>query len=144
MIRNAEGPETRSARNGHSRCVLCGDLNPRSLKLSFQDAGDAGVKTRFTASHELQGYDGILHGGIVAGLLDAAMTNSLFREGVQAVTGDLHIRFIHPVSCGVPLEIRAWKVSSRPPFYRLKAEILRDGRVMARAEAKFLRRPRSA
>lgn len=73
-------------------------------------------------------------------MLDAAMTHCLFHRGVQAVTGDLHVRFVQPVPCNVPLEIRAWVLSSHPPLYRLKAEIVVDERVVAWAEAKFMQR----
>lgn len=137
-----ETPEAVNARNGHSRCLLCGNLNPRSLNLSFQTSGDGGVRTRFKAHTELQGYDDLLHGGVIASLLDAAMTHCLFHHGVQAVTGDLHVRFVHPVSCNVSLEIRARVLSSRPPLYRLRAEILLDERIMAWAEGKFMQRRR--
>gem|GEM_PF-201352 len=140
MFVTAEAPETISARNGHSRCVLCGNLNPRSLNLSFQAARDGSVRTRFKAHAELQGYDDLLHGGVIASLLDAAMTHCLFHHGVQAVTGDLHVRFVQPVSCNVSLEIRAWVLVSYPPLYRLKAEIILEKRVMAWAEGKFMQR----
>ena len=133
-----EDPVTISAHNGHSRCLLCGNLNPRSLNLSFQAAGDGVVRTRFEAHTDLQGYDDILHGGVIASLLDAAMTHCLFHRGVQAVTGDLHVRFVRPVPCNVSLEIRAWVLASRPPLYHLRAEIILDERVMAWAEAKFM------
>jgi uncharacterized protein (TIGR00369 family) len=140
MSLTTEAPVTFSARNGHSRCVLCGNLNPRSLNLSFQVVGDGSVRTRFKTYAELQGYDGLLHGGVIASLLDAAMTHCLFHHGVQAVTGDLHVRFVQPVSCDVSLEIRAWVLLSYPPLYRLKAEIILEKRVMAWAEAKFMQR----
>jgi uncharacterized protein (TIGR00369 family) len=133
-----EAPEVIGSRSGHSRCLLCGNLNPKSLNLSFQTADDGAVKTRFKAHSELQGYDGILHGGVIAALLDAAMTHCLFHRGVQAVTGDLHIRFVRPVACNVTMDIRAWVLLSHPPLYRLKAEIVVDGRVLAWGEAKFL------
>ncbi len=135
--------ETFNARNGHSRCLLCGDLNPRSLNLSFEASGSADVRTHFEASAELQGYDDILHGGVVASLLDGAMTHCLFHQGVQAVTADLHVRFVYPVPCNASLEIRARVVSSSPPLYRLKSEIILDGQVMAWAEARFMRRKRT-
>jgi uncharacterized protein (TIGR00369 family) len=140
MSVTTEDPETISARNGHSRCLLCGNLNPRSLNLSFQATGDGGVRTRFKAPTELQGYDDILHGGVIASLLDAAMTHCLFHHGVQAVTGDIHVRFVQPVSCNVSLGIRAWVLSSHPPLYRLRAEVILGERVMAWAEAKFMPR----
>jgi len=129
-----------NAQNGHSKCLLCGNLNPRSLNLSFLADGTGGVRTEFKAHNELQGYDDILHGGVIASLLDAAMTHCLFHHGVQAVTADLHVRFVKPVSCNVSLEIRACVLSSYPPLYRLRAEILLDKHVMAWAEAKFIQR----
>ena len=135
-----EDPVTISAHNGHSRCLLCGTLNPKSLNLSFQAAGDGVVRTRFEAHTDLQGYDDILHGGVIASLLDAAMTHCLFHRGVQAVTGDLHVRFIRTISCNASLEVQAWVLYSHPPLYRLKAEIVVDDRVMAWAEAKFMQR----
>jgi len=132
--------ETFNARNGHSRCLLCGDLNPRSLNLSFHASDNGSVEAKFRATAELQGYDDILHGGIVASLLDGAMTHCLFHQGVQAVTADLRVRFVHGVPCNAFLEIRARVVSSTPPLYRLKSEIVLDGQVMAWAEGKFMKR----
>lgn len=135
-----DDPTTIGARNGHARCLLCGDLNPASLKLSFQPGSDGGVRATFKGDDVLQGYEGVLHGGVVAALLDAAMTHCLFHQGVQAVTGDLHIRYLAPASCGEALEIRARVVFSRPPLYRMQAELLGAGRPLAMADAKFMRR----
>jgi hypothetical protein len=36
-------------RNGHSQCVVCDDLNPRSLYLSFEKMADEAVVANFTA-----------------------------------------------------------------------------------------------
>lgn len=135
-----EVPSAISTRNGHARCVVCGSLNPRSLKLAFQPAGKGAVTAWFQASPELQGYAGMLHGGIIASLMDAAMTHCLFFQKIQAVTGDLHVRFLQPVPCEISLEIFARILSSRPPVYRLRAEIGLDGQIVAWAEAKFMQR----
>lgn len=124
----------------HDHCLLCGQRNPWSLKLAFQADADGAVRAYFDSHQRLQGYAGILHGGVIAALLDAAMTHCLFHRGVPAVTGDLHVRFVKSVSCNASLEIRAWVISSHPPLYRLKAEITHEERVMAWAEAKFMQR----
>jgi uncharacterized protein (TIGR00369 family) len=136
-----EDSGTISAKNGHAQCLLCGDQNPWSLKLSFQTGDDGVVKASFKAHPALQGYSGFLHGGAIAALLDAAMTHCLFHHGVQAVTGDLHVRFVQPVSCNAALDIQAWILSSTPPLYRSRAEIIHENRVMAWAEAKFMQSP---
>jgi acyl-coenzyme A thioesterase PaaI-like protein len=100
------------------------------------------TSARFQADPRLQGYEGILHGGMIAALLDSAMTHCLFHQGVRAVTGDLRVRFKRPISCRAELVIRAWILTSRPPLYRLRAEICNEGSVMAWGEAKFLRQDR--
>ncbi|MDD5718725.1 MAG: PaaI family thioesterase [Candidatus Krumholzibacteria bacterium] len=131
---------TVSARNDHSRCMLCGSQNPRSLNLSFQAAGDGAVTTRFQAHADLQGYGDILHGGVIASLLDAAMTHCLFHRGVQAVTGDLHVRYLQSVPCDAAVDIKAWVLAAKPPLHRLRAELSLAGSIVAWAEAKFLQR----
>ena len=131
---------TVSARNGHSRCVICGDLNPRSWQVVFEKTKDGAVNATFAAHPEFQGYDNQLHGGIMASLLDAAMTHCLFHNGIAAVTGDLRVRFLHPVACHSTILVRAWLFFSCPPLYHLKAEITCKGAVMAWADAKFMRR----
>lgn len=133
-----------SARNDHSRCLLCGEHNPRSLNLSFRAEADGSVRMSFRGHPELQGYDDILHGGIIAALLDAAMTHCLFHHGVRAVTGDLHVRYVRPVPCDADVELRAWVLAPGPPVHRLRAELRYKGAVMAWAEAKFLQQRKAA
>ncbi len=125
---------------GHEHCVLCGDFHPRSWRLSFTPSEDGGVWTKFVAGAELQGYDNLLHGGVIASLLDAAMTHCLFHHSIQAVTGDLRVRFLHPTACNVSLELRAWLLFSCPPLYHLRAEMRCGGQLTAKAEGKFMRR----
>jgi uncharacterized protein (TIGR00369 family) len=132
-----------SDRNGHAHCLLCGGRNPESWGLSFAPGKDGSVHATLAPHAGLQGYDGILHGGVTCALLDAAMTHCLFHQGVQAVTADLHVRFVRPVSAAEGVGLRAWIVATRPPLYRLGSEILQGGRVAARGEATFLMRRRS-
>ncbi len=135
-----EVTDSLSVRNGHSQCVLCGSLNPSSLQVAFEESGEGAVRASFVAHSALQGYDGQLHGGVIASLLDAAMTHCLFHLGIQAVTGDLRVRFFSPIACDTTVELLAWLHFSCPPLYHLKAEITFEGVVMAKAEAKFMRR----
>ena len=135
-------PLSVGARNGHSQCVVCGSLNPRSLQVSFEKTADEAVVAIFKVRPEFQGYDNQLHGGITATLMDAAMTHCLFHHGISAVTADLRVRFLYPVYCNTTVDLRAWLFFSCPPLYHLKAEITRNDMVMARADGKFMRRER--
>lgn len=131
-------PNTSGSRNGHAHCLMCGSRNPFSLRLRFHAEGKGAVWARFKAEHRFQGYDGILHGGVISALLDAAMTHCLFQRGVQAVTGDLRVHFLKPVPCKSILHVRAWPLSMTPPLYRVAARLICGQHVMARAEAKFM------
>ena len=80
--------------HGHRACLLCGDTNPWSLGLAFEPDGEGGVRTTFEPHERLQGYDGLLHGGVAAALLDSAMTHCLIPPGRAG--GDR--RFARPLS----------------------------------------------
>lgn len=125
----------------HSGCLLCGKNNPLSLGLRFEPDGKGAVRTEVQLNRRFQGYEGILHGGVISSLLDAAMTHSLFHAGIEAVTGDLRVRFVHPVPCRGRVAVRSWVLTSYPPLYNVRAELLVQGKVMAWGEGKFARRP---
>ena len=137
---DTDQPITLSVRNGHAHCLLCGQGNPGSWGLSFHPGQGTSVHGTVQPNAGLQGYEGMLHGGVISALLDAAMTPCLFHREVQAVTADLHVRFVEPVSAKEVVGVRAWIVSMRAPLYQLKAEIIQGDRVMAWGEAKFLMR----
>lgn len=124
---------------GHDRCLMCGSNNPLSFKLKFDCDENNCVSATFQSHMWLQGYSDILHGGITSALLDAAMTNCLFKHNIKAVTGDLRIRFLAPIPCDACVEISAFLDSQTPPLYIVKAELCYNGQVMARAKAKFMK-----
>lgn len=121
----------------HPDCIVCGLRNPIGWKLQFQTDGDA-VLLRLHLSELLQGYAGVTHGGVVATLLDAAMTHCLFAKGIEAVTGDLNIRYRYPVPVNATVTVRAWMDLPCPPLYKMKSEIILNEKVLARANARFV------
>lgn len=123
--------------HGHRACLLCGDKNPWSLRLTFEPHDEGGVRTTFEPHERLQGYDGMLHGGVAAALLDSAMTHCLFHRGLRAMTADLRVRYPHPVPMGCRIGLRAWVTETRAPLFRLKAELTGGDRVLVWAQATF-------
>jgi len=80
----------------HRTCPVCGDQNPTNgLHTAFEVRPDGVVEAEVTYGEDKEGYDGHLHGGILAALLDGAMTNCLFSYGIPAVTGELAVRMVH-------------------------------------------------
>src|ERR1035438_2203533 len=89
----------------HPFCVVCSGSNPYGLGLKFQPDGDGGVSTVFLAHAALEGYPGLVHGGVIASMLDGAMTNCLFAQGIVAVMGELNVRYWKPVLIGCKLRL---------------------------------------
>ena len=122
----------------HGQCVVCGSNNRQGLRLKFVACPDGSVRAVFPCQSIFQGYDGLLHGGIISCLLDGAMTNCLFSKGIAATTGDLAVRFLHPVAIETPATVTAKVTRSRSPLHIVEAELAQSGRLLVRASGKFM------
>jgi acyl-coenzyme A thioesterase PaaI-like protein len=129
---------TQLRRQLHSHCVVCGASNGLGLQMDFVAQPDGSVSALLGCPGFLEGYPDMLHGGIIAAVLDGAMTNCLFAHGRVAVTGELSVRFRHPVVTNRPATVRAWIEDSFPILHLMAAELRQDGQVMARATGKFM------
>jgi len=140
-------PEFKKGKNlaeddGSTRyCFGCGDLNPQGLHLSFRIEGRRAI-AEFTPSPVHQGWPGVVHGGLVAALLDEAMGWALVAVDAWAVTAKLELRLRHPLAVGTPVQVSAQVANDRGRTLELRGEI-RDGegRLLAEAEAVFVRAP---
>lgn len=121
----------------HLDCWACGH-NADGLHLRFFATAD-GLQAEFDCHHRYAGYANTMHGGVVASLLDSAMTNCLFERKIVALTAELTVRYRHRVICDRPAVVRAWVDECRNDLWLLKSELRQNGQVKARAEGKFLR-----
>lgn len=128
------------ASHSHRYCLMCGRDNPLSFGLCFQPDRENGVTALFQGDDSLQGYTGIIHGGVLSALLDTAMAQCLLHQGIEAVTGELNVRFSQSVDCHSILTIRAWIDETLPPLYHLRAEIRVNGDRVCRAKGRFMQR----
>jgi len=124
----------------HPFCMVCGQSNPFGLGVKFVCEEDGSVATTFLGHPALEGFQGFLHGGMIASLLDGAMTNCLFAHGCVALTGEIKIRYREPVQIGEEMSVRARIKHSLPPLHLLTAELKQGNRVKATATAKFMER----
>jgi uncharacterized protein (TIGR00369 family) len=122
----------------HAGCFVCGGDASLGMGVSFEVTASGQVEGRFACDRRFQGYEGMLHGGIVSTLLDAAMTHCLFARGKSAVTGELTVRFLFPVALDCEAVVRARISDSCPPLHRTESEVIQRGRMVARATAKFV------
>jgi len=122
----------------HSGCVACGEGNGQGLRLEFRVRESGQVESTFDCGPAFQGYPGFLHGGIVATLLDAAMTNCLFAQGIIGLTAELKIRYRHPVRIGEAARVCAWPERSSHRLHGIRSQLVQDGVIKAAASSRFL------
>ncbi len=60
-----------------SGCVVCGQEHPRGLRIRYEAGSDGSINARWTPTADWEGFRGIVHGGIVATVLDEAMSKAL-------------------------------------------------------------------
>jgi len=118
-------------------CFVCGKRNASGLGLS-PEAADGRSVIRWTPTKAYQGYQDVLHGGLVSTLLDEAMAYAVMSLDTRAVTARMEVRFIAPVATGVPLEVHGEITGTRRRTLSGRAELLQDGEVRASATATFV------
>lgn len=120
-------------------CFACGQENPIGLRLKFTADGER-IRAEFTPGPQFQGYEGVLHGGIVAAALDDAMANLFHLRGQESMTGRLEIRFRQEAPVGERLVVTARVTGERTKLYTAEAVLARlDGTPLAEAKGTFLR-----
>jgi acyl-coenzyme A thioesterase PaaI-like protein len=133
-----------------NHCFGCGPANPQGLHLVFTtdtthpEAITATAHINLTRVHE--GPPGHIHGGIVAALLDEAMSKLNRPLNVLAMTRHMEIDYLRPVPLHQPLVLisRHLRRPAKPdgtPDRKLfhQAEIQHpDGTVLARAQGLFI------
>ena len=98
---------------------------------------------RFTSQVVLakryQGPPGYAHGGIIATLLDEAMSKANILKPVTALTRRMTVDYLRPVPLGRKIIIEGWKLRSRGRHYINRAEIRdQNGMVLARGRGWFI------
>lgn len=127
----------------HPACIACRSTDSGGLGLRFVTQAEGCVVAEFPCDAYYQGYPDRLHGGIVATLLDAAMTHCLFAHGLKGVTGRLNVRFRHPVAVGKVATVRAWIERDARPLLLMAAELIQEDEMRAGADGKFQGEPLS-
>ncbi len=109
------------------------------LALHYHPQPDGSVAAGFLGHCALEGYPGLLHGGLIASLLDGAMTNCLFARGLRGLTAELNVRYHASVAATEEMELRGWLEHEAHGLYQLRAELTQAGAVKASATAKFMK-----
>ncbi|HEX6496015.1 MAG TPA: PaaI family thioesterase [Acidobacteriaceae bacterium] len=133
-----EIPLAHGTQNG---CFGCGDDNPAGLHLKFFIDEQGRVLCRLHLALQFQGPPGHAHGGIIATLLDEAMSKANRRRNIVAMTRHMSVDYLRPVPLQSDLVLEGWSESDvgSTRKHRCSAE-LRDasGTVLATATGIFV------
>lgn len=89
-------------------CFICGVENPVGLRLKIYQSSPGEIETTYTAPDHFQGYPGVLHGGIVATILDEISGRALMGDPSSPrfmFTGKLEVKYRRNVPIGQKLKI---------------------------------------
>jgi uncharacterized protein (TIGR00369 family) len=121
-------------------CFACGRNNDKGLHLEFSlNRQEKRVETTFVPLDVHQGWQGVVHGGIIATLMDEAMAKLVQLLGFRALTASLDVRFKEVARTGEPLQVKAEVAKLSKKLIYAKAVAGRaDGGVVAEAQAKLM------
>jgi len=123
---------------GFGNCFGCAPENHKGLKLDLR-AGGGAVSAQVCLGEGYESFPGIVHGGIIATVLDEVMARaSLEATGLPAMTVGMRLRFIQVMRSGVPHLAQATVVSSDGNLVRVEGQLsAASGGLVAAAEATF-------
>ena len=129
--------EQRIKQPNANMCFVCGRQNPIGLHMHFYDNDQDTVSSTFTPDERYQGYPEIVHGGILASILDEVV-------GRVAMIGDHHrfkmtvnlkVQYRHPVEVGTEIRAEGKVVRIRGRIGKAEGKIyLPDGTIACEAE----------
>jgi uncharacterized protein (TIGR00369 family) len=125
--------------SGSNRCFGCGPDNAGGLRLEFLLAGDESVVCLAAIPDCFEGPQGFVHGGIIATLLDEAMSKSLRARGLTAMTRQMEIEYLRPVHSAAPIRLEGRLLRSEGRKHWAEARIHNErGRTLAEAKGLFI------
>ena len=127
-------------------CFLCGRQNDIGLKMTwYSDTEAQQIWSIVTVPEHFNGYPNVVHGGIVAAILDETAGRSLLLSGDPddlMVTLKLEVRYRRPTPTDTPLKAVGWILKRTKNRAQVAGENrLPDGTVTPESTAIIVRPP---
>ena len=127
------------AHSASNRCFGCGPANQTGLRLEFLLAEDGSLVSFPVVPGKFDGHPGYLHGGIIATLLDEAMSKAVRAQGKTSMTRKIEVDYLQPVPSEAPLRIEGRVVRNEARKHWAEARILNEkGTVLAEGKGLFI------
>ncbi|WP_441245698.1 PaaI family thioesterase [Kitasatospora sp. McL0602] len=122
-----------------SNCFGCAPKNPIGLRLEIEAHGD-GYRADVTLGADYESFPGVVHGGIVATLLDELLAQAVYRSGrTSAFTAGLRIRYAQPMRTDTAYRVSAETTTRADDSVRAtgRIELADGGGLVAVADGTF-------
>jgi uncharacterized protein (TIGR00369 family) len=130
---------THFAHSAGNRCFGCGQANQTGLRLDFLLADDGSVVSFPVVASAFEGHPGYLHGGIIATLLDEAMSKAVRARGSSSMTRKMEVDYLRPVPSETPLRLEGRIARNEPRKHWAESRILDEkGKLLAEAKGLFI------
>jgi acyl-coenzyme A thioesterase PaaI-like protein len=132
-----------AAPNGASargNCFGCAEDNPKGLRMIFHAHDDGSLVSKLRLGKDYESFPGIVHGGIVATVMDEAMGRAVLdRTELPSVTVGMRVRYAQVMRSEIAYRVIARATRSADGLVYTEAE-LRDeqGALTASGTATFL------
>ncbi len=111
---------------------------PPLSELSFHFSADGALYGNFECDGGQQGFAGIVHGGVLAAVIDASMAQCLMGHGIAGYTTNLSIRYHKPVAICRAACLRTWIENVHCGMvYSMRCEIRQNSQRAVLANGKF-------
>lgn len=121
-------------------CFVCGPNNPIGLKANFTiDKTSRSSRCELRLAREFQGWEKVVHGGMLSSLLDEAAIYACRCCGEHFVTAELKVTFRKPVAVDEPLLVSARVVAEKRKLFEVESQLEQGGEVCAVATVKAFR-----
>lgn len=120
-------------------CFVCGESNPRGLRLKSHLA-DGRVMLEYTTRESDLGWKHTIHGGLTMTLLDEVMTwAAMIASAKPCVAAEVSVRLVAPVEPGEKLTVVSPVPERARKVIQTNAEVRNSaGEIVARASGKYL------
>jgi acyl-coenzyme A thioesterase PaaI-like protein len=127
-----------------NHCFVCGRKNPLGLHLDFYELEPGIVQADLSVPDYFQGYPGVVHGGVLAAMLDETI-GRVFMTGDPPrfmYTVQLSLRYRKPVPTQTPIRVIGRATRDNGKVANGEGEILgADGSVLAEAKGVYVNVP---
>jgi len=124
-------------------CFVCGEANPEGLQARCYKVGDE-IEMPFVARPQHAGWNGVLHGGLVATVLDEVMTwAAIVGSGRACYAADFTVRLLKPLPPGTACVAAARLSLARRRIFDTEAELRGEaGELFSRSTGRYMPVPR--